>query len=206
MSPLRFDRFAGFCAIATGLGAFAYAVAFVIIARFAPRFGAGLSWFLLLLVGLVTTPVLVALYHRLSDTDRSFALWALLLGVIGAIGSAAHGGYEVANVIHPPAAAAPALPTQIDPRGLLTFGVSGIGLFVFAWLVSRSPRFPKGLGTLGLAAAVLLILIYLARLIIVTSTNPVLLVPAVLSGFIFSPAWFIWLGLVLLRAEGARSS
>ncbi len=205
MNQLRFERFAGYCAIATGVGGFGYALAFVIIARFAADFGAGLSWFLLGLGGMLTTPVLVALYNRVRDVDAAFALLAFLLGVVGAVGAAVHGGYEAANVFHPPGGASSTLPSQIDPRGLLTFGVSGIGLFVFAWLVSRSPRFPRGLGRLGLLAAVLLIIIYLARLIVLTSTNPLVLVPAVLSGFIVSPAWSIWVGLVLLRAEGTAS-
>jgi hypothetical protein len=184
---------------------FAYPVAFIIIARFAADFGAGMSWLLLGLGGIVTTPVLIALYNRVRDVDAGFAVWALPLGVVGALGAVVHGGYETANIFHPPGGVASALPSQIDPRGLLTFGVSGLGLLVFAWLVSRSPRFPNGLGRLGLLAGGLLIIIYLARLIILTSTNPLVLVPAVLSGFIINPAWYIWVGMVLLRAEGARN-
>ncbi len=199
MRSSSFERFAGFCAIGTGLGGFVYSVAFVLIARVAPDFGSNLSWLLLMLGGLLSTPVLIALYLRLQTTDQAFALLALLLGVVGALGSAVHGGYGLANAIHPPEGGLPSLPSQVDPRGLLTFGVTGIALLVFAWLVGRSPRFPKGLSYLGLTAAVLLLLIYLARLIILTSTNALVLVPAVLSGFLISPAWFIRLGLVLLR-------
>ncbi len=38
------------------------------------------------------------------------------------------------------------LPSQIDPRGMLTFGVAGVGLWVIAWLILRRGQFPRGLG------------------------------------------------------------
>ncbi|MDP9243568.1 MAG: hypothetical protein M3O77_00615 [Chloroflexota bacterium] len=56
------------------------------------------------------------------------AFWALALGLAGALGAALHGGYDLANAINPPASDPIAnLPSPIDPRGLLTFGVSGLG-------------------------------------------------------------------------------
>ena len=74
-------------------------------------------------------PVMVALYERLRATDPAFALWGLVLGVIRALGAAAHGGYDLANAINPPAAnplADANLPFALDPRGLLTFGIAGL--------------------------------------------------------------------------------
>jgi hypothetical protein len=49
---------------------------------------------------------------------------------VAALGAAIHGGYDLANLINLPASAAalPDLPSQVDPRGLLTFGVMGLGL------------------------------------------------------------------------------
>ena len=41
-------------------------------------------------------------------------VWALLLGVAGMTGSAIHAGYDLANVIHPPASPLPADLPSID--------------------------------------------------------------------------------------------
>jgi hypothetical protein len=195
--PLRstsFERFAGVCAVLAGVAAFLYAVAFVILQNDL------LSGLFLLLTGLLSTAALVAVYERLRETDAAFALFALLLGIAGALGSAVHGGYDLANTINPPPSV-PDLPNPVDPRGLLTFGVAGIALFVVAWLITRGGQFPKGLGYLGYASAVLLIALYLGRLIVLDPTSPVILAPALLNGFLINPAFYLWLGLSLLRVR-----
>jgi hypothetical protein len=86
---------------------------------------------------------------------------------------------------------------------VLTFLIGGIGLFVIAWLIGRNERFPKMLSYLGYLAAVLLIILYLGRLIIYTPTNPVILIPALLSGFLVNPIWYIWLGISLWGSRKA---
>jgi hypothetical protein len=156
-----------------------------------------LSSLCLTLIGLFSTTVLVAVYDRLRETDATFALLTLLLGIAGALGSAVHGGYDLANAINPPATVPADLPSQIDPRGLLTFAASGIALFIVAWLIWKGRQFPIGLAYLGWVSAVLLIILYLGRLIALDPTNPVVLVPALLSGFLVNPAWYIWLGVAL---------
>jgi hypothetical protein len=47
----------------------------------------------------------------------------------------------------------------------------------------------------GYVAALLLLILYLGRLIVLDATSPVVMVPAVLSGFAANPTWYIWLGL-----------
>ncbi len=189
-----FERFAGACAILAGASGFLYAVAFVVLQNVL------LGGLFLMFGGLLTTVALLAVYERLREIDASFALLALVLGVVGSLGSAAHGGYELANAVNPPASL-PDLPNPADPRGLLTFGVAGIALFVVAWLIGRGRQFPKGLGYLGYASAVLLVTLYLGRLIVLDPTNPVILVPALLSGFLINPIFYLWLGLALLRGR-----
>ncbi len=108
MRPSPFERLAGACAI-TG---FPYAIAFVIIARSSPDLGKLLSGLFLLLGGLFVTCVFVALYHRLREVDAGLALWALLLGTVGAVGSVVHGAYDLANAAHP-SVSAPDLPNPI---------------------------------------------------------------------------------------------
>ncbi len=97
-----FERFAGSCAIFVGVVGFCYSVAFIVVARRLPEVGSLLSALFLMLGGLLAPPVLVAIYYRLRTTDAGFALWALLLGILGAFGAAVHGGYELANAINPP--------------------------------------------------------------------------------------------------------
>jgi len=175
---------------------FLYAIAFLVLQNDL------LSGLFLMLGGLLSTAVLAAVYDRLRETDATFALWALLLGIAGALGSADHGGYDLANAINPPPPI-PDLPNPVDPRGLLTFGIAGVALFVVAWLILRGGQFPRGLGYLAYLSAVLLVALYLGRLIILEPTNPVILVPALLNGFLVNPTLYIWLGLALLRGRGS---
>ncbi len=206
MKSTSFEKFAGLCAILAGLIGFLYSLAFIVISRSAPAAGGLLSALFLMLGGLLATAALAGVYQRLRETDAAFALWALLLGLTGAIGSTIHGGYDLANAINPPDASVSSLanlPNPIDPRGLLTFGVAGIALFVVAWLIGRGGQFPKGLGSLGYLLAILLVVVYLGRLIVLDATSLVIVAPALLAGFLVNPIWYIWLGLTLWRGQHA---
>jgi hypothetical protein len=189
-----FERFAGVCAVLAGVSGFLYAVAFVVLQDEL------LSGLFLMLVGLLTSVALLAVYERLRETDASFALLALVLGIAGSLGSAVHGGYDLANAINPPSSM-PDLPNPVDPRGLLTFGVAGAALFVVSWLIRRGGQFPGGLGYLGYLSAILLLTLYLGRLIVFDPTSPVILVPALLNGFLVNPIFYLWIGLALLRGR-----
>lgn len=46
-------------------------------------------------------------------------------------------------------------------------------------------------------------ILYLGRLIVLDPTNPVILVPALLNGFLVNPIFYLWLGLALLRGRSA---
>ena len=195
-----FERFAGVCALLAGVAGFLYAVAFIVLQNNL------LSGLFLMLSGLLTSAALVAVYGRLRETEATFALFALLLGIAGALGSTVHGGYDLANAINPsPSIPDPNRPNPVDPRGLLTFGVAGAALFVVAWLIVRSGQFPRGLGYLGYVSAILLVVLYLGRLIVLNPANPVILAPALLNGFLINPVFYLWLGLVLLRGRSTQS-
>ncbi|MGZ6366194.1 MAG: hypothetical protein ACXWPS_09515 [Ktedonobacteraceae bacterium] len=188
-----FERFAGLSAILAGIIGLLYSISFVILKNDI------LIALFLMLGGVFSTAVLVAVYNRLKETDATFALWALFLSIAGAFGAIIHGGYDLANAINPTAAnlALANLPSAIDPRGLLTFGVAGLGVFVIAWLMGRGGQFPRGLSYWGYLLAVLLVVLYLGRLIILDPKNPIVLVAALLSGFIVNPVWYVWVGFVL---------
>jgi hypothetical protein len=191
-----FQRFAGVCAVLAGAVTLIYSISFIILVN------ETLSSLALLVNGLLTTAVLVGLYEHLKAASAPFALWGLLLGLAGGIGAALHGGYDLAAVLHQHAAVDPNLPSQTDPRGLLTFGATGIGLWVYSWLILRKSDLPRALGYLGYLVAALQIILYLGRLIVLDATNPVIVVPALLAGFVATPIWYVWLGVSLWR--GAR--
>ena len=190
-----FETFAAWGAVLAGLSGFLYSVSFIFLQNEL------LSALFLMLGGLFSTSALTALYQRLRGTDSGFALLGFLLSLSAALGSAIHGGYNLANAIHPPAADIAGLPSAIDPRGLLTFGVSGLGLFLLSWLMSQDMRFPRGLTYFGYTSATLMIILYLGRLIILQATNPAIVIPALLEGFIVNPIWYVWLGLTFLRNQ-----
>jgi hypothetical protein len=206
MPSKSFERLAGLCALLAGVTGFVYSFAFIVlvVAGRAPDLGNLLAALCLMLGGLLTTAALAALYERLQAASAGLALLALLLGVAGALGALVHGGFDLANALNPPTADplnAANLPFLVDPRGLLTFGVAGLGLLLNAWLIVRSGALPRSLGYLGYLLAALLIVVYLGRLIIVTATHPLVVGPALLTGFIVNPAWYIWLGLTLWRGK-----
>lgn len=182
-----FEQYSAFSALGAGVVGFLYAVSFVILKD------AALSALFLMLSGLLALPVVVALYARLKEVDEHFALIALILGVAGAFGYLVHGGYDLANVINPPKLVNIDLPSQVDPRGLLAFGVTGLAILKFSWLAQKNKAFPGGFTTLGLLSGLLLVVIYLARLIVLSPASPTLLYPVLLEGFIVNPIWYLWL-------------
>jgi hypothetical protein len=200
-APDTYERFGSTCALAAGIVGFLYALAFVVIARSAPALGASLSALTLLGLGLLLTAVYTALYRALEASNPGFALWAMLLGVAGGLGAAIHGGYDLANALHPPASPNLDLPSQIDPRGLLTFGFAGVALALVSSLMREQDGWPAGLRYLGFASAALSLALYLGRLIVLDATSPIILGPALLNGFVLQPAWLIWLGVALQRAR-----
>lgn len=198
MTDPALQRAAGLAALAAALVGLLYSVSFVVVSRLSPPAGALLSALFLLLGGLLTILALAGVYDRRRDELPALALLVVVLGSVGALGAAVHGGYDLANAIHPPGSLPSDVPNPVDPRGLLTFGVAGLALLLLGRLVGA------GLGRFAYVAGALLILVYLARLIVLTPSNPVVLLPAALAGFVVNPAFYAWLGLWLLRPRETR--
>ena len=178
-----------------GIFAFAYALAFVVARN--PFWSA----VFLLLTGLFAVKVMAILYRQLRDREETLALIALLFGVAGTLGTLIHGGFDLATVLTPPANVATDVASQVDPRGLLTFGLTGISVAMFSWLMGEHKGFPVGLQRWGYLSAVLLVIIYLARLIIVSPAHPLLLYPVLVEGFIVGPVWYLWIGRLLQQKK-----
>lgn len=194
MKTTSFERFAGMCAIVAGVVGLLYSVSFVVL------HSALLSALFLALGGLLSVVALIALFHRLGETDSGFALLGMILGSVGTLGAAIHGGYDLANALNAPGSLPESvgnLPSQIDPRGMLTFFVAGLALLVAAYLMQRTPGFSRGFAGLSYLLAVLLIIVYLGRLIVLSASSPLILIPAAITGFIVNPVWYIWLGMLL---------
>ena len=187
-----FEKFAGWAAILAGISGFLYSISFIVLQNNL------LSAVFLTLGGLFSAAALTGLYQRLRGIESGFALLGLLLSLSAALGSAIHGGYDLANALHPPASLNADLPNPIDPRGLLTFGIAGLGLFLLSWLMTQGMDFPRLLSYLGFLSSILMIILYLGRLIILQATNLAIVIPALLEGFLVNPIWYIWLGLTLM--------
>jgi hypothetical protein len=184
-----------------GIAGFAYSVCFVLTTRSVAPLG-GLAAFFLLVGGILGASALIGLYERLQPAAGGYALWSLIFGVAAALAATLHGGYDLANAINPPSGTN-AFPSEVDPRGLGTFGLAGIAVIGFAVLMLRDATFPRNLGYLGLISGVLLVVVYLGRLTILSPSNPLVLGPAAFEGFIVNPLWYVWLGFALRLEDRA---
>src|SRR5262245_50218720 len=115
---MNFRRLAGTSALlvaATNLG---YSLSFLVVRPDNPDAGGTAASAFLLAGGLLAVPVLLALYGLVKEGAPELALLATVLGLVGAVGAAVHGGYDLANAINPPAGPLEG-PNAVDPRGLL---------------------------------------------------------------------------------------
>ena len=71
---------------------------------------------------------------------------------------------------------------------------------------SESITRSRGVGYLAYLSAFLLAVLYLGRLIILDPSNPVILIPALLNGFVISPVLYLLLGFALLSGRGEYHS
>ena len=184
-----FDRLGGWAAALAAVVSIVYSAAFVVLRNEL------LASVALLAGGLLSAVALFAVYQHVRSAGPLAAL-GLAFGFIGTIGAAIHGAYDLANLLNPPSAALSG-PHPVDPRGFLTFGVSGLGLLALSWAGLRAGRFNRTLMYLGLALGVVLVAIFLGRLIVLDPANVLVLGPA-LVGAALSPIWYGWIGYLLL--------
>ena len=182
-----FRRIAVWAAALAAVQSVSYTVSFALFVRRGYRWAHWASAIALMVTALLVVPVFVALYERLRGAEPELALIALITGVAGVLGATLHGAFDVA-VLANPVTEGSDLPSQVDPRGFLTFAVTGLALALFGILALRSAR---PLGYAGITAGLVLIVVYLGRLTALDPNNNVIRVGALVSGLVAIPAFFL---------------
>ena len=198
-----FQRFAAGSAVLAAVASLVFTVAFARVVQDGDRWAEWVSWTTLLVGSLVSVPVMTALYRRLEGTEPEFALIGFVLGVAASIGAAVHAAYELSVLANPPGTTSH-FPNAIDPRGFMTFALTGVALGLFGWLIVRGDGLPRSAGQLALAAAVLLLVVYVGRLTVLNPKTNVIRVAALMSGLVLVPGFYVQVGRSLLR-EPVRS-
>jgi hypothetical protein len=192
-----FFKLVGVSAILAAVVSVGYSITFALALRGAQ--GTELpSALLLMALGLLGIVVTVALYERLSNLDPGFALLGLVFGAVGGAGALIHGAHDLSRLVGPEQV--PGGPVNpVDPRGVLTFGLTALAILVFARLMAAGTYFPARLKWVGYALGAFLMLVYLGRLLVLDPNQPMLQLSAVLTGFVLGPIWNLWIGVVLIR-------
>jgi hypothetical protein len=142
----------------------------------------------------LAAPVAVALYLRLRETDRAFALLALLFGFVAALGQLENSSLTLAKEV------GDMVGESSDPAGHFRFGLLGLSLFTIGWLIVQGAALPRRLGQVAEAGGVLLVLTYLGRLTgFIDPGTPITTLPPLLYGIVVHPLFYVWLGRVLRR-------
>ena len=120
----------------------------------------------------------------------------LLLGLAGGLGGTLHGASNLTHLLRPLTAG-----SDLDPNGILRYGVAGLALLVVARLIQDGRVLPKELAYLAYASGAILVFIYVGRLgNFITPDHKASLIPPFLFGFVLYPALYVWIGLEFLRS------
>jgi hypothetical protein len=188
-----FRRVAMISALLSAAVGVVYTITFALFVRESYHWAHWASAVSLMISGVLATPALVGLYATFRQREPEFALLALLAGVVGAFGATVHGGFDVA-VLANPASGNADLPSELDPRGLLTFAFSGLALGLFGWLALHTGLLSRVCGYTGLAAWIVLFVVYFGRLIELDPNANVVRVAALASGLVLVPAFYLQIG------------
>ena len=199
MTP-TFRRVAVGAAVLAAAQSLVYTVSFALFVREGYHWAHWTSAITLMASAVVAVPVFVALYERLRGAEPELALIALIVGVAGVLGATVHGAFDVAVLTNPVTGSAD-LPSQVDPRGFLTFGFTGVALALFGWLAVRTGRLPSLLGRVGVVAGLVLVVVYLGRLTALDPNNNVIRVGALASGLVALPVFFLLVSRATLQPD-----
>jgi len=156
--------------------------------------------------GLLTTVVYAALHATPGTLAPSPRTWILALGVVSGVATTVHGLADLVDTdklahtygsgdaaTRAAAAVAHAAISQVDPRGLATFGIVGLVVFAFSWHVRQRSRF---VGLLGQILGVDMVLLFASSAF--AATVPILITGG-LASVILGPAWWLSVARLLHR-------
>lgn len=187
-----FDDDARVYAVLTGACGLLYTASYSLVAARNLALGDRLSALFLMLGGFLASATFVAVHRLVRTADEGYALWALILAQAGSLGAAVHGGYNLALTLRlANLGAVPA--SQVDPRGLLTFGVTGIAILLNSVLLLQGSQVRRWVGYLGGFTGCLLVIVYGLHLLGLDVKYQALLVPALVAGVV-GPAWYVAMG------------
>jgi len=185
-----FRRFAGSAAgLAAGVSVL-YTVTFALYVREDYEWAHWASAIAFMASGLVAVPVFIALHARVRAAEPEFAMLALVAGLFGAFGASVHGAFDVAVLAKPVKGDVTSFPSQVDPRGFLTFAITGIALGTFGWLARRTGALPRLLWPTGALATVLLLVVYFGRMIALDPNKNFIRFSAVIVGLVLVPLFY----------------
>ena len=202
-----FQRFAAWSAVAAAAAGLTFTVAFSIVVREGDRWAEWVSAVALAGGGLVTVPVIIALYALLRDREPQFALLGALVGAVGALGTTTHGAFDIAGLSKRITTDLSDVPNFVDPRGFSTFALTALALLVFGWVGLRTGGLDRTVASLAVLVAVLLAVLYVGRLTVLDPEANVIKGTALISGLVVNPAFFLLFARSLYQATpaGARA-
>ncbi|MBX3084156.1 MAG: DUF4386 family protein [Anaerolineae bacterium] len=224
MNDQTFKQWGGLAVIIVGVCSLLYGllyVALIVLPGAKPptealtSFGTQCTNLLLAASGIFGIVASVAIFERLRLVNEGWARAALWLGVIGAVLGGLHGWYDfvrnpiLAQLYADPATASVStvvgsLPSSIDPRGLGTFGLTGLSILIISQLIYQAESLPKRLGAVAQISSALLGLIFLGTVLWADGTGPafaryLFLIPGPLQAIVVGPLYYIWFGSLLRR-------
>jgi hypothetical protein len=189
MTP-TFQRVGKWAAIKAAVASIVFTVTFALYVREGYHWAQWASAITLTILGILVVVVFVALHARMKAAEPELALLALIAGLTGGLGSMIHGAYDIA-VLAKPVSEKSNLPSQVDPRGFLTFAITGVAILLFSWLAIRTATLPRRVAQIGVVGGLLLVVVYFGRLIALDPNNNVIRIAAVVSGLLVVPAFYL---------------
>src|SRR5689334_2723517 len=176
MTDTSLQRWGGLATIGVGICSLLYGVLYVVLVVFGPKldpatsltsFGIQITNLLLALSGLLSLIAVVTIFQKIRGVSEGWARLALWFGMFGALLGGLHGWSDLvhnpilAQAFGQPDTAGAAnlianLPSQVDPRGVGTFGLTGVFFFILGMQLYRVQGVPQRLAQLAILGSVLL--------------------------------------------------